>query len=266
MGAPYTISYCVESVLADLGETSRRHYQKFLHYGIQGFRRLNLGNMVDTTIKTAMLDIDPNTKTANLPDDYVDFLKVGYSCNGMIINLDYSDKLRFELSDNVFPDACDCQDELNQCQQYAYAPNDGFAYPFATSVWFYNSYWRNGQFNAGIYGQGAGVYRNAYRINKEKWQVQFDSYIKADFVIMEYISNGIDCADACIEESLIPAITAYIHWKAALYDPVKNRLEAQMYERLWKQEVRGVIARKSAMSAWNWRQAWRETLNAQPKR
>lgn len=266
MDAPYTLSYCVDSVLADLGETNKRHYQKYMHYAIQGFRRLNLGNMVDTTIRTVQLEIDENTNTAQLPPDYVDFLKVGYSCRGTIINLDYSDSLRFELSNELFPDACECQDQLNQCQQYAISPNSGFAFPFVSSIWYYNSFWRNGQYVGGIYGQGAGVYRNAYRIDKNKWQIQFDSYITADFVILEYISNGIDCGDAVIEETLIPAITAYVHWKAALHDPNRNRLEARMYEDIWKREARGVMARRSALSAWDWRNTYRKTLIATPKR
>lgn len=264
----YTLSYCVNSVLADMDETSKRHYQKFLHYAIQGYRRLNLGNMVDTTIKTAKLDVDLNTRTAKLPADYVDFLKVGYSCNGVIINLDYNDELMLELSDDAFPDACECQDTLNQCQELCsnIGTGDVSGYPLLSTIWYYTPYYHNNQYTAGFYGVGAGRCRNAYRINKEKWQIQFDSYIRADYVIMEYRSNGIDCGDAYIEESLIPAITAYIHWKAALHDNTKNRLEAQMFERLWKQEVRGVMARKAALTSWDWVQLWRRSMRQMPKR
>lgn len=108
--------------------------------------------------------------------------------------------------------------------------------------------------------------RNAYNINKEKCEIQFDSYIKADYVIIEYISNGIDCGDAYIDESLIPAITAYIHWKAVLHDTTKNRLETRMFEDMWKREVRGVMARAAALTAWDWRQIWHSSLVAIPKR
>lgn len=263
----YSIDYCVNSVLADLGETSKRHYQKFLNFGIQGYRRLNLGNMVAPTIKTAVLEIDNNTKTAQLPDDYVSYLKVGYSCHGTIINLDYSDELRFGISNDVFPDACQCQDELNQCQQIAGSGQgqDG-GFPYLSNYFYYASYFRNGTYVAGFYSYGAGVYRNAYRINTDTWQIQFDSYIKADFILLEYISNGIENGNAFIEETHIPAITAYIHWKAALHDQTKNRLEAQMLERQWKQEVRGVIARQAALGEWDWRNTYRKTLRQTPKR
>jgi len=264
----YTLSYCVNSVLADLDETNKRHYQKFLHYAIQGYRRLNLGNLVDTSIKTVKLDIDSNTKTANLPNDYVDFLKVGYSCGGTIINLDYNSDLVGQV-ESVFDEACDCQDTINQCQQLVLSGDLQAGYaslPWLNSYWYYTPYYHNNQYTAGYYGLGAGRLRNAYNINKAKWQIQFDSYIKADFVIMEYIGNGIDCGDAYIDESLIPAITAYIHWKAVLHDTTKNRLEARMFEDMWKREVRGVMARKAALTAWDWVQTWRKSLVAIPKR
>lgn len=270
MGQAYTISYCVNSVLADRNETSKVHYQKFLHYGIQGFRRLNLGNVVDTSIKTAKLEIDHNTNTAQLPDDYVNYLKIGYSCHGVIINLDLSTDLRFQLSNDIFPSACDCESELNQCQDAAQMggtlSGDVTAYPFFNTYWYYATHFHNGQVTAGWYGYGAGRYRNSFRINKEKWQVQFDSYIKGDFVIMEYQSTGIDNGDAYIDETLIPAITAYIHWQAALHDTTKNRLEAQMFERIWKQELRGVVARQAALDSWTWIQTWRKSIQATPKR
>lgn len=266
----YDLDYCVNSVLADMGETSKRHYQKFLNYAVEAYRRLNLGNMVAPSIKTAKLDIDSNTKTAQLPDDYVDFLKVGYSCHGVIINLDYNDDLRFELSNDVFPDACDCQDQLNQCEDAALMggslAGDITAYPFFNTIWYYASYFHNGQVTAGYYGYGAGTFRNAYRINKEKWQIQFDSYIKADFVILEYTSNSLANGNAPIEETHIIAIKNYIQWRNCLNDPTKNRLEAQLWERMWKQEVRGIIARQSALTAHDWVACYRKTLVAVPKR
>lgn len=266
----YTLSYCVNSVLADLDETSKRHYQKFLHYAIQGYRRLNLGNLVNTSIKTAKIDIDSNTKTGALPNDYVDFLKVGYSCGGTIINLDYNTDIIGSVG-SVFDEACDCQDTLNQCQQLALSGElqTGYGYPnlpWLNSYWYYSPYYHNGQYTSGYYGLGAGRMRNAYNINKEKCEIQFDSYIKADYVIIEYISNGIDCGDAYIDESLIPAITAYIHWKAVLHDTTKNRLETRMFEDMWKREVRGVMARAAALTAWDWRQIWHRSLVAIPKR
>lgn len=257
----YTVGYCVNSVMADLNETSTNNYQRYLKWGIDGFRRLNLANMVQTTIKTAVIEIDHNTQTGKLPPDYVSFLKVGYSCNGQIINLDFNDDLKFheEL------DACGCQEELQQCQ-YA-CDNGGWGaaggyggYLFYSSVWYYNSYWRNSQYVAGAFGVGAGRYRNAYRINAAKGEIQFDSYIRADFVVMEYLSNGIDCGDAYLDETLVPAVTAYIHWKRATFDQSVSRLEAQNFERQWKQELRGVVARKAALNAWDWKQLWRNSM------
>lgn len=264
----YSLSYCVNSVLADLDETSNRHYLKFMNYAIQGFRRLNLANTIPTNIKTAKLDIDSATKTAPLPQDYVSFLKVGVSCGGYIINLDYSDELKLQLTDQLDP--CDCLNELNQCQQAITANSGGepnwSGFPFYSSVWYYNSFWRNNQFQAGYYGAGAGHYRNAYRIDLAKCEIQFGITTPFDYVIMEYISNGIECGDGIIPESVVPAIQSYIHWKRCSFDNKINRLEAQMHKRQFEQEVRGVMARKAALTSWDWKQAWRNSITAMPKR
>ena len=267
---PKTISYCVNSVLADLDETSKRHYQKFLHYGIQGYRRLNIGNLIDTTIKTVALEVDQNTNTACLPDDYISFLKVGFSCHGYIVNLDYNSDLRMQLSNDIFPDACDCKDELGQCVAVLNNTDgqgiDWSGFPFFSSIWYYNSYWRNGQYNAGFYGRGAGHYRSSYIIDGNKREIQFSSYFRADFVILEYLSTGIEDGDAFIPEDVVPVITNYIHWKRCLHDPNISKGEAQYWERLYKQEARGLMARKAALSSWDWVNKWRNTFIASPKR
>jgi hypothetical protein len=264
----YTVSYCTNSVLADLDETSNRHYLKFQNWGLEAFRRMNLANMVSNNIKTAKLDIDSATKTAPLPQDYVSYLKVGVSCGGYIINLDASDELKLELTDQLDP--CDCLNELNQCQQIATQGVQGepnwSGFPFYSSVWYYNSYYRNNQYNAGMYGVGAGHYRNAYRIDAAKCQIQFGITTPFDYVIMEYISNGMECGDAAIEETLIPYIKAYIHHRRCMLDPKINRLEAEMWKREWQREAKGVAARKAALTSWDWKQTWRRSITAMPKR
>lgn len=262
----YSLSYCVNSVLADLDETSNRHYLKFMNYAIRGFRRLNIANMIPTNIKTAKLEIDSATKTAPLPQDYVRYLKIGLSCGGYLINLDQSDELKLQLTDQLDP--CDCKNELDQCQTVLTSNQGGdpnwSGFPFYSSVWYYNSYWRNNQFTAGMYGVGAGHFRNSYRIDLAKCEIQFDSYISADYVVMEYISNGIDCGDAYIPEDIVPAIIEYIYWRIAKNS--KGRLDAQQAKRDWQNEVRGVVARKAALTSWDWRQMARRSFTASPKR
>ncbi len=107
-----TLSFCVYSVMADLDEVSQRNYEKYLKWAHDGFRRLNVGNLLENTVRTVKLEVDENTKTANLPADFVNFIKIGYSCYGTIINLDSNPELRLSGE----PDACGCQEDAEQCQ------------------------------------------------------------------------------------------------------------------------------------------------------
>lgn len=109
---PYTLDYVINTCLMDIGETSTRYKQQFLNYAIQGYRRLNLAGLMPTT-KTVLLDIDANTNTATLPDDYIQYNKVGIcvGCGdkgiGGFINLCYNPNICSNIQDTEL-DTCGC--------------------------------------------------------------------------------------------------------------------------------------------------------------
>ena len=257
-----TLSFCVYSVMADLDEVSQRNYEKYLKWAHDGFRRLNVGNLLENTVRTVKLEVDENTKTANLPADFVNFIKIGYSCHGVIINLDSNPELKLSGE----PDVCGCQEDIEQCQLIAQGFTGSQTGVYTGDWWYYNSFWHNNQFVGGLYGLGAGTFRNSYRIDWHKNQIQFDSYIKADYVILEYIATGLNDGDAVIQEDVVPCITNYIHWKRVSFDTKINRLEAQMWKRNWEQEVKGLAARNNALTVHDWRQIWRKSMKQIPKR
>lgn len=268
MDSCYTLSYVVNSALADLDETSTRHYRKFFKWAVDGYRRLNLGNLVDNNIKTVRLEIDHNTNSAELPSDYINYYKVGISCGGVILNMDASDALQIPIT----PDPCDCKNDFEQCRNLL-ANGGGYdssvlpASLGAWNYWYYTPYYHNGQYTAGFYGQGAGTFRGAFRIDATNGRIIFDSYVnKIDFVVMEYQSNGLGDCDTVIAETVIPALKAYLHWQRCLFSADNSRLEAQNWKKIWEQEVRGVVARQAAMTKHEWINTYRHTLRATPKR
>lgn len=229
---------------------------------------MNLGNLVDNNIKTVRLEIDHNTNSAELPSDYINYYKVGISCGGVILNMDASDALQIPIT----PDPCDCKNDFEQCRNLL-ANGGGYdssvlpASLGAWNYWYYTPYYHNGQYTAGFYGQGAGTFRGAFRIDATNGRIIFDSYVnKIDFVVMEYQSNGLGDCDTVIEETVIPALKAYLHWQRCLFSSDNSRLEAQNWKKIWEQEVRGVVARQAAMTKHEWINTYRHTLRATPKR
>ncbi len=84
------LEYVVHLVLMDIGDDSLRDYKKFLQYAILGFQELNL--YVSQSVKVAYLPIS-ETKTANLPDDYITYTKIGYNNGGVIATFGLNEDL-----------------------------------------------------------------------------------------------------------------------------------------------------------------------------
>ena len=228
----YTLDYCCNSVLADLGLPKGKEYIRFLKWGVDGFRRLNLAGQLPT-IKSATLAIDPHTMTARIPDDFVSLIKLGVCCHGHLINFDIDNSLCLRKPNQI--NTCPCTaEEINQTiNQYCgcdgedmtgefYNANPNSNLPVSkpagmcggdtmygnstnagpewdgvseSSSWYYPFYsrWHNGQYTAGFYGMGAGFRRGGYMLNLEANLIQFDCQIRRlDEVVLEYVSTGID--------------------------------------------------------------------------
>jgi len=231
-----SLGYVVYQALMDLQLPFSPNYERFLHYAIKGYREMNLMGLMPT-IKAVQLEVNQNTNTVKLPDDYVDYLRIGVCCNGIMINFVVNDEI---CLDNGIPNACctgeDVQNDISALCN-VYNQNNGNCNdcnPYG-GVWQWPSY-TNGYWNYGIinYGIGPGTYKGGYRINREMGIIQFDSCVKAQTVTMEYKSNGFSSdGNAVITEDVIPALNAYIHYQNCRFsrDPYVNRQESK-----WKSE------------------------------
>lgn len=254
----YSIDYVVKSAMADCGmDVSSPHYQTFRKWAIDRYRRLNLGNLIDLSLKTKHLAVSEDN-TADLPEDYIDWLKIGLCIEGKILNFDVIDDLCLPEQSTV--DGCGCSssstDEINASILNAASgsfPNDGWAYN--------NPYWQNGQFVGGLFGHGAGYYHGGYRIDKQNWKIYFDNLINLNElgiteVVLEYRSKGIDSqGNALLEEGDLPAMIAGIHLSRC--ENSRNPIDRQMvshWKQTWGAEAKGLAWRKqnNAMSKNQW--------------
>lgn len=260
----YNIAYIAKSALADLDAVDNREYQRMVKYAIDGFRKLRLAGLMPQTNKTIRVDISDNNTTW-LPDDYVDFIKIGINCNGKILNLDYNEKLFGNLNPNSTNNDCNCtslanmQDYLCGCE--GDAPDGWWAW------WYSYPTWLDGAFYGGYYGYGSAVYRGGYKIDLRQRIIFFDSWIKATEVILEYESNGIEGDSTIIPESAIPVLLAWVHYKKNQHNPnLGTRLSLQPYYQEYIQELKAFRARQLSMTAHDWRQMYLETFSQSPKR
>jgi primosomal replication protein N len=260
------IGYIAKSCLADLGAESMENYRRFVKYAIDEYRELRLSGLIEGVNKTVLLDISENN-IAYLPDDYVDFIKVGVNCNGVFLNLSYNDKLLGQINTNSADCACPSQQE-QQDTLCGCGGNLAMAEGYGWGAWWY-SYptWLDGTFYAGYYGYGGNVYRGGFKIDFAQRIIAFDSWVKSQQVIMEYQSDGMEGDSTLVPESAIPVLIAGVHYRAQKHNPnQRTRLALQPFFNDRMQALKSFRARAAAQTAYDWKQMYLETFSQAPKR
>ncbi len=146
-------------------------------------------------VRTVKLDIG-SYGAATLPCDYLDFCRIGVEAGQSIKPLTQNDS-------------------FNRLNNY----ENGQKVPFSTDDAGYfipqNFVWYNdkGEFTGRMYGGGI-TSSNTYKILKERNEIQFHNDIKADSIILEYISDGSETDNLTkVHPYAKMTIEAYINWK-----------------------------------------------------
>ncbi len=232
-----SLGYVVNGVLADLGLPQTAYFQQFLHWTIKGYKAINLLGMMPT-IKTVNIVIDQETMTAQLPLDYIDYIRIGVNCNGTFINFDYNQEI--VLNNTQLPVSCCGSDEIAEsisclCNNFPQGCNDCNGGGFGGWWW---PTWSNGFWDYSLpnFGVGPGYYHGGFRINQELKTIQFDNCVKAQNFVMEYKSTGVDInGDAVVPEDALLVLNAYVHWQRCLF----FRASTPMETRWIRQEATG---------------------------
>jgi len=263
----YSLDYVVKSVMMDLGETSTRHKQQLLNFAIQGYRRLNLAGMLPTT-KTILLDIDPNTNTALLPKDYIDYLKVGLcvGCQngkgmGGFVNLSYNDAICGNFEREGL-DTCGCAESfITEANNVNCGNTDGM------QAWWFMPYWYGGGWYDGSYGYGAGNYTGGFKVFKEQGIIALDSVYTGEKILLEYMSNGLAGLGTIVPEGAIGVLTAWVHFQRVLHSQDRTtRLSVIPYKQQFNSEFMGFRARNASMTLHDFKQIYYRSMRQTIKR
>lgn len=264
--------YIVNSVKGDLGMDANTHDLKLFKYAIDTYRDLTLANLVKNSIKTLRLPIvhDLVTKQGytELPDDFVDYYKIGLCIGGYIINLDANDNICIAQ-----PVLDCCGDELATCIQNtvdACGCGDRFpgalGYPYMT-YYDYFPYWHNGQFIAGQYGRSAHRYKGGFRIDFQLKRIVFDRCVRADAVILEYKSEGFTDGNAIVPYDLVDCMRFGVHWQRSMFSTDKlERMNEQMMGKRYRKHVLRANARINSMTVSEIMAIYRSSISQTPKR
>ena len=155
--------------------------------------------------------LTPNAGGAiDLPCDFQDVCKLGYQSGQMIVPLVQSNNLNrlinYSSSGEVIPYSNNRTDGLGN------PTNLYYTYP-VSYFWGITTVNDWGEFTGRLYGWGDDS-QDTYMIIPERNQIQLNESLCVDFVVLEYINNGMGCDAATrIDAYAMKTITAYIMWQ-----------------------------------------------------
>lgn len=226
-----SLGYVVNQALADVELPATTHFVRFLGWAVKGYKAINLLGMMPN-IKTVSIPIDQTTRTAQLPQDFISYIRIGVCCNGIFINFDYNEEIC--LNGTNMPEACcaNTNEEIANsissiCCNFPNGASNCNCGDYGSWYW---PMWTNGIWDYSVpnFGIGPGYYHGGFRINKELGQIQFDSCVNAESFVMEYIGSGFDdMGNAVVPEDAIPTLVAYVHWQRCLFTRGADALETR---------------------------------------
>lgn len=183
------------------------------NYALRAIREL--GFDVQKRVKSLKLEVNDDNNTVELPDDYVDYTKIGVvGGDGLIYvfgenkNISSSMKYVEDASGNPIDSDNDGVFDRVEAKQIGVT---------ASSLSDYESYtFRNFLYEGNIgraYGIGGGQYSGEFRINNEQNRIELYSTTGYTEVVIEYIADEARSKNPSVHLYAEGAVQAYIHYK-----------------------------------------------------
>lgn len=219
-------------------------YVQFLKYSCDCVRELTYDSM--RAITTVTLPINPNDFAADLPCDYVDWIKIGVP-QGQFVQ-----PLVQRLTINRLPN----HNAQGMPVTYGDAQTVNMDFPFWPGYWMFQNIDDLGENVGRLYGYNTAFTNNTFKVIPERGQIQFCESLGQNVCVLEYISSGQSASNATkIDPLCQAAVESYCDWKFKQHGKRSSPGEVQEAFQLYKIELRRFRARKDDLTPWDIRQA-----------
>lgn len=189
--------------------------KNFAKRGIREF-----GFDIMNRVKSLKLSVNTTNDTVELPDDYVDIVKIGVvGTDGIVYvlgenkNINISQKYKTDSNgNNIDSDGdgvYDREDSKGATAGTSGSTNrvdDGFEdYVFRNYVY--------GGVEGRLYGVGGGQYEGGYRVNLDQNRIEMDTSNNISEVIIEYVADEARAVDPTVHIYLEEALRTYMYFK-----------------------------------------------------
>lgn len=247
-----TLRYVVSSALNRIG-LDVKFTEKLMQIAIEGFTEMNM--FITKTFKVSTIDVNPNTNLAQLPSDYIDFLRIAITINGKLYTLTRNEQL-------ILPRTDDCGSETN-------------LNPRVQNTDLYNSQEDIVDVEADVllsliahhYGTSGGANCAYYRIDEERRLIVFQGRVPNNQFILEYISSGVSVdTETLIPRECVPALRDYVIWQSIENDTRVPMNEKERKKAQYEKSIDYLVAFQNSFSVETYRDIIYETSRQTPKR
>ena len=192
-------------------------------YAIRGIREM--GFDMSRIIRSLKLPVNTTTNTVALPDDYVDWTKVGVvGSDGLVYvlgenkNLNYSQKYATDDAGNNYDSDGDglLEREDSKSATDSGSPSVGSDITDGTDSYIFRNYvYENNQ--GRLYGAGGGHYYGEFRVNLDQNRIELKGNNSMNEVVIEYIADegrrNSTARDTQVHIYAEEALRAYIYYR-----------------------------------------------------
>lgn len=180
-------------------------YLDFMVYAVRCLAELSLDDL--KVINTKILPVN-SYNAVDLPNDYLDYVTVGIKSGQNIKPLVETTKINsLTDKDSNFASVSYNSTDNNSDLQLYY----GYSYPF---FWHTVSWNQFGESIGRMFGFGAGIQDDVFRVVPERNQIQLTENLSVTEIVLEYVSDGMSSDSATrITPYAYETIAAYINWQ-----------------------------------------------------
>ena len=182
------------------------------NFALRGVREMGFDML--KRVRSLKLNVEDNS-TVTLPDDFVDYVKVGtVGADGLVYvfgenkNLNYSQKYSVDSAGNPIDsdndgvyDRVDAKDSTSTLPGYK-----------GTDSYIFRNYLHEST-EGRLYGAGGGQYGGEFRINYDQNRIELGTAAGIDTIVIEYIADEARSINPTIHIYAESALRAYVYYK-----------------------------------------------------
>lgn len=178
---------------------------------LRGCRELNFDMM--KRIKSLNLPVDKDLATVNLPDDFVDFLRVGYAGgDGLFYTFKENKNINMSMTyakdafgNYIDSDADGVYDRVDDKEGITTLGVNIDNFPYRQYIYDTSE--------GGKYGYGGARSEATFRINYDQNRIEISTEYQLDEVTIEYIADEARTDNPCIHLYCEEALRAYMYYR-----------------------------------------------------